>query len=153
MGIAETTITAAQQYDLLPGFGEIGDQCRVVFLIDLRTDWDFEHGVGAAGAMAVLAHAGLAVLGEEMLLVAIVDERVEPVDRDCDHVTTLAAVATIGAAKLNEFLAAERNAAVAAVARADIDLGFVKKFHRSSVGPITRTHNRKMPKRALAAIT
>ena len=89
--------------------------------------------------MAVLAHSGAAVPGLEVLLIAIVDERVEPIDRLDHDIAALAAIAAVGTAELDEFLAPERHAAVAAVARANIDLGLVEKLHndcnmRSPIG-------------------
>ena len=83
----------------------------------------------AVGAVAVLAHAAAAALRLEMLLVAVVDQRVEAVDGLDDHVAAAPAVAAVRAAELDEFLAAERHAAVPAVAGADIDLGLVEEFH------------------------
>ena len=80
--------------------------------------------------MAVLAHAGAAVGGGEMLLVAVIDQRVEAIDRFGDDIAALATVAAIGAAKLDELLAPERDAAIAAVAGANVDLGLVEKLHR-----------------------
>ena len=44
-------------------------------------------------------------------------------------VAAAAAIAAGGPAELDELLAPERNAAVAAVAGADIDLGLVEEFH------------------------
>ena len=116
-----------------PSVGEIGEERFAIFFVDLGADRHLEHGVGAVGAMAVLAHAGAAVLCQEMLLVAIVDQRVEAVDRFGDHVAAFAAVAAIRPAELDEFLAPERHAAVAAVAGANIDLGLVEEFHLSNV--------------------
>ena len=68
-----------------------------------------------------------------MLLVAVVDQRVEAVDRLDDHVAAFAAVAALGPAEFDELLAPERDAAVAAGAGRDIDLGFVEEFHGVSV--------------------
>ena len=79
--------------------------------------------------MAVLAHAVGALLRLEVLLVAIVDQRVEPVDDLDDDVAAAAAIAAAGPAELDEFFAAERHAAVPAVAGADIDLCLVEEFH------------------------
>src|SRR5262249_14751830 len=113
----------------LSHIGEVREQGLAVLLVDLGARRHLEHGIVAARAVAVLAHAAAAVLGLEMLLVAVVDERVEPVDRLHDHVTALAAVAAVRPAELDEFLAPERHAAVRAVARADISLGFIEEFH------------------------
>jgi hypothetical protein len=82
--------------------------------------------------VAILAHAAAAVLGSEMLLIAIVDQRIEAVDRDRDDVATLAAVAAVRAAELDELFAPERYAAVAAVAGTDLDLGLVQELHGST---------------------
>ena len=82
--------------------------------------------------MAVLAHAAAPALGLEVLLIAVVDERVEPVDRLHDHVAAAAAIAAVRPSELDELLAPERHAAVPAVAGADIDLGLVKEFHGTS---------------------
>ena len=73
-----------------------------------------------------------AALGLEVLLIAVVDERVEPVDRLHDHVAAAAAIAAVRPAELDELLAPERHAAVPAVAGADIDLGLIEEFHGTS---------------------
>ena len=112
-----------------PTCGEIGEQRLAVLLVDLRADRHFQHRVLAVGAVAVLAHAVAAALRLEVLLVAVVDQRVEAVDGLDHHVAALAAVAAVGAAELDELLAPERHAAVAARAGRDIDLGLVEEFH------------------------
>ena len=65
----------------------------------------------------------------EVLLVAVVDQRVEAVDGLDHDVAAAAAVAAGRSAELDELLAPERDAAVAARAGRDIDLGFVEEFH------------------------
>ena len=97
----------------------------------------FSIDVVAAGAGAVAAHAVAAVLRLEMLLVAVVDERVEAVDAFGPDVAAAAAVAAVGSAELDELLAAEGDRAVPAVAGADIDLGLIEKFHASAVRVLT----------------
>ena len=67
--------------------------------------------------------------GLVVLLVAIVDERVQPVDALDPDVAATPAVAAIRPAELDELLAPERHAAIAAVAGANIDLGLVEEFH------------------------
>ena len=74
-------------------------------------------------------------LGLEMLLVAVVDQRIEAVDAFGDHVAAMAAVAAVRPAELDELLAPERDAAVPARAGLDIDLGFVEEFHFLPVMP------------------
>ncbi|MGY3405812.1 hypothetical protein ACVWZV_001925 [Bradyrhizobium sp. GM5.1] len=96
-----------------------------IFIEDLRADGDLQHDRLAIGAVAVRARAVLALLGLEVLLVAIVDQRVQPVGDLDDDIAAAATIAAGGAAEFNEFFAAERHAAVSAVAGADIDLCFV----------------------------
>src|SRR5262245_36418933 len=129
MGVAEAALAAARDHRPLTYIGEVCEQGLAVLLVDLRAGRHLEHDIVAARAVAVLAHAAAAVLGFEMLLVAVIDERVEPVDRLYDHVAALAAVAAVRPAELNEFLAPERHAAVPAVARAHVGLGFIEEFH------------------------
>src|SRR5206468_722783 len=95
------------------------------------------------GAMAILAHAAAAVLGSVMLLIAVIDQRVEAFDRERHHVAALAAIAAVGSAELDELFAPERHAAVPAVAGADIDLGFVEELHDGrNMRPRTRKRER-----------
>ena len=104
-------------------------QRLLVLVEDLRADRHLQHDVGAVGAGAVLAHAVAAGLGLEVLLVAIIDQRVEPVDAFDDDVAAAPAVAAVRPAEFDELLAPKRDAAGAAVAGADIDLGLVEEFH------------------------
>src|SRR6266702_2096399 len=75
-----------------------------------------EMRVAEAAIAACREHEFLAELGE------IVDRRVEPVDGLDDDVAAAAAIAARWSAELDELLAPERDAAVAAVAGADVDL-------------------------------
>src|SRR6185295_6624463 len=101
---------------------EIVDQ-RLAILVDhLGTDRHLQHDRLAVGAMAVLAHAIGALLRLEVLLVTVVDQRVEPGHALEHDVAPAAAIAARGPAELDKFLAAKRHAAIAAVAGADIDL-------------------------------
>ena len=102
MRVAEAAIAAREQHHPLADFGEVGDQRLVVVLEDLRADRHAEHDVVAVGAGAVLAHAVDAGLGLEVLLVAVVDQRVEPVDALDTDVAAAAAVAAVGPAELHE---------------------------------------------------
>ncbi len=64
-----------------------------------------------------------------MLLIAVIDQRVEVLDGLGPDVSASAAVTAVRAAILNELLAAKRDAAVSALARLNIDLGLVEKSH------------------------
>ena len=129
MCIAEAAIAALDQHDALARRGQVRDQRLIVLFEDLRARRHLQHHVGAAGAGAVLAHAVAALLGLEMLLVAVVDQRVQVRHALDDHVAALAAVAAVGPAELDELLPPEADGAVAAVARADIDLGLIEELH------------------------
>src|SRR5258708_39376178 len=98
---------------------------------DLGGEGGFKYDRFAVGGMAVLAHAVGTLRRLEGLLVAIVDQRVQPVDHFDDDIAAAAAIATGRAAELDEFFAAKRHAAVSAVAGAGVDLCFIKEFHGS----------------------
>ena len=129
MCVAETAIAAAGEDYALPGRDQVGDQGLAVLLEDLRSGGQLQHHVGAAGAGAVLAHAVAALLRLEMLLIAVVEQRIE-VGYALDHdIAALAAGAAIGAAEFDELLTPKADGAVAAIAGADIDLGLIEELH------------------------
>src|SRR6185312_9396293 len=125
MGVAEPAIAAFGKHEFFAKAGEIVDQGFAILVEHLGADRYLEHDRLAIGAMAVLAHAIGALLRLEMLLVAVVDQRVQPGHAFEHDVAAAAAIAARGPAELDELLAAERHAAIAAVAGADIDLCFV----------------------------
>ncbi len=129
MGVAKTAISAPQDADACARLGEIGDQALVVFLIDLRAHRHSHDCIRAVGARHVLAHAGTAAFRRDVLLEAVVDEGVQVLHRLHPDIAPIAAIAAIGTAVLDEFLAAERNAAIPAFAGADIDLRLVEELH------------------------
>ncbi len=79
MQVAETAIAALGETIALADFRNVADQRFVVFLENLRADRHLEDHVVAFAAGHVAAHAVHAGLGPEMLLVAVIDQRVEPV--------------------------------------------------------------------------
>jgi hypothetical protein len=127
--VAEAAIAALRQHRAIAHLVEVGQQRLAVIFVDLGPDRHFHDHVVAVRAVAVLAHAAAAVLGLEVLLVSVVDERVQALDCFRNDVAALAAVAAVRPAELDELLAPERHAAVSAVARADIDLGLIEEFH------------------------
>ena len=137
MQVAEAAVAAARQHDALAHFRQIGDQRFAVLVINLGADRHFQHDVGATAARAVAAHAVHAGLGLEMLLETIVDQRVETIDADHEHVAAAAAIATVGTAELDELFTAERDGAGTAVARADVDAGLIEELHVSSLAEAT----------------
>src|SRR5262249_1983059 len=122
MRVAEAAIAAARHSHLFSHPGEIGSQCLIVFFEDLRAGGKLEHEVGSVGAGPLLAHAMAAGPGLEVLVIAIVDQRVQSVDGFDPHIAAPATVATVGSTELDELLAPEADGAFAAVSRAHIDL-------------------------------
>ena len=88
--------------------------------------------------MPILAHAVAAAARLEMLLIAEVDQGIESVHAFRNHVAAATAVAAVRTAELDELLAPECDAAVAAVAGANVDLGFVEKFHAANMRALAR---------------
>ena len=111
MGVAEAAIAALGQQDLLAG------RVRSAISVSLSSskicvpDRHLQRDVVALAAGQVAAHAVHAGLGLEMLLVAIVDQRVEAVDAFGPDIAAAAAIAAVGAAELDELLAPERDGA------------------------------------------
>src|SRR5262245_10697034 len=131
MGVAETAVAAARDHRPLTHLGQISEQGLAVFLVDLCSGRYLQHDIGAARAVAVFAHAGVTVVGPKVLLVAVGYEWIQAVDRLYDDVAALTSVAAVRSTELDKLLAPERHAAVPAVARADVDLGFIEEFHEA----------------------
>ena len=131
MQVAEAAIAAARQNDPLAHFGQVRDDGLFVFVKDLGADGNAQHHIGPIAPRALGALTGLAVLGKEMLLIAKVDQRVETVHGLSHHIAAIAAITPIGTAVFDELLPPERDAAPAAAAGTDIDLGQIEKFHRA----------------------
>src|SRR5262249_39417050 len=140
MGVAEAALAAAREHRPLTYIGEVREQGLAILLVDLRAGRHLEHDIVTARAVAGFAHsapaaagracpmAAAAVLGFEMLREGLVDEGVDPIARFHDPVPPLPPAPAVRPAELDEFLAPERHAAVPAVARANIYLGFIEEF-------------------------
>jgi hypothetical protein len=74
--------------------------------------------------------------GLEMLLIAVIDQRVEAVDAFNEYVSASAAIAPVGTTEFNEFFAAKGDAACAPIARANKDFCLIKKLHALSLQQI-----------------
>ena len=127
--IAEAAVAAAGEPHAVAGLHDLGEQRLLVLGNTCVPGGTAITASLPDGPDAVLPHAAAAALGLEVLAVAVVDQRVEVGDALHPHVAALAAVAAVGAAELDEFLAPERDAAGPACARGDIDLGLVEEFH------------------------
>ena len=127
--VAETAIAAAGNAHAVAQFGQIGNQGFIVGFINLGAGGNLEHDVIGIGPGAQTPHAMACGSDLEVLLVAIVDQRVEAIDGFHPYVAAIAAVTAIGTAHFNEFFAPERHGARAPITGAHIDFCFIKKFH------------------------
>ena len=130
MAIAEAAIAAAGEAHALPDFRQIGKQDLAVLIENLGAGRHFQNRIGALAARPVLAHAVHPGGRLEMLLVAVIDQSIEAGNAFGDDIAAAAAVAAIRATEFNEFLAPERQASGATVARTNINPGSIEKFHR-----------------------
>src|SRR6185437_15454109 len=150
MRVAVTAVPATEQHMALAGLGEVEQDLVVLLVEDLRADGNAQHDGLACCAAAVGAHAVMALLRLEMLLVAIVDERIEIGHGLDDDVAAAPAVAAVGSAELDEFLAPEAARAGPAVAALHEDLSLVEEFHGLSVAQMTKGECGPFPLRAFA---
>src|SRR5690606_28645354 len=129
MDIAESAIATARDQMTVSGARKVADQRAVLGIVDLRAHRNLQHDILALGAGALAPHAVHAGPGPEVLAVAIVDQRVQPLHGFCPDIAATAAIAAVRSAELDEFLAAERDAAGAAIAGTHVDFRSVEKFH------------------------
>ena len=127
--IAEAAIAALGNAVTVAHLGQIGHHGLVIFLEHLGARRNFQRDVGGIGTRPQAAHAVAARRCLEMLLVTVVDQCVETVDSLDPDVAAIAAVATVGPAHLDEFLAPERHGTRPAITGAHINLCLVEKFH------------------------
>src|SRR5215831_10260473 len=78
MGVAEATLAAARDHRLLSHVGEVGEQGLAVLLVDLRAGRHLQHDIGAARAVAVLAHAAAFFLSLQLPPISILYPRTTP---------------------------------------------------------------------------
>ena len=129
VGVAAAAASAVGDDDALVGAGEVRRLFAGLVVVDDGADGDFQDDVDAFAAGFVGAFAVASALGFVFGIEAEVDERVVALAGFHDDVAALAAVAAGRAAAGDELLAAEGQAAVAAVAGFDSDCGFVDE-HR-----------------------
>ena len=129
IGIAEAAIPALFQHDPLTNLDQIGNQRFAILIENLRTLRHFQHHILAPRTGAVLPHAVHAGSRLEVLLVAVIDQRVEAVDTFDPHIAAASAVPAVRAAELDEFFAPERDATCAAIAGPDEHFSLIKEFH------------------------
>lgn len=127
--IAEPAIAAFGNPNTLPDFGQISDHRLFILVQNFDADRHFQDDILTITARALTAGTGAAIFGEEMLLIAIINQRIQPVHRLDDDITAAPAITPIRAAIFNASLPAEADAAIAARAGTNVNLGEIEKFH------------------------
>jgi hypothetical protein len=141
-GIAFTAAAAARDGEHLTGRGEIEELLAGLIVVDDGADRDVELDRSAVLAVAVGTFAVTASLGGVFGIEAIAKQRVFVNGGSHDDVAAAAAIAAGGPAAGDVFLAAESEAAVAAVAGLHQDSSFVNK-HVISLLWINKSANKK----------
>src|ERR1700722_954239 len=126
----------------LAGFAQIQQHGLVVLVEDFGARRHAQHDAFTVGAGAVGARAMPPALRLEMLLVAVIDQRVEIGNAFNPPVAAASAIAAVRAAVFDEFLAPEARRAGAAVAALEENLGLIEEFHRRMPWPRPETRKR-----------
>ena len=139
-GIAAAAAPAVGDDDALVGPGKVPDFLAGLLVVDDGADRDFQQNIHAFASGFVRAFAVASALRFVFRVEAEMDERVVALAGFHDDIATLAAVAAGRAAARDEFLPAEGEAAIAAVAGFDSDCGFIDE-HWSLVLVVGRWRN------------
>ncbi len=133
--VPHITVTAAAALGDQQGVAvvaQITQEFVGVVVIDQGADGDGDGQIAPAPPRHLPAGPPMSVFGPKAALVAEVDEGIEAALGDQRDVSAAPAIAPIGSAEGDEFLAAEADRAVAAVAGADGDAHFINEFHRKT---------------------
>ena len=129
MGITMPAIAATQQYQLLTFSCQVRQQRLVIFGKDLCSNRQLDDSCLSSSTGHVLAHTRAPVFGLDVLPVAKIDQGVETTSRNHRDIAATTAIAAIRPTELDILFAPERNAAIAAIAALQIDLGLIEKLH------------------------
>src|SRR5690606_1619898 len=127
--VAKPAVTASRNQRPLTRLLQIRDYGFLELVEYLRSRRYLDDAVFARRSRAVAAHSRCPVAGTEMLLIAIVDQRVQVCDALHPDVAAPSAIAAVGSAVFNEFLAPERNGAAAAISGLDVYFCLIEEFH------------------------
>jgi hypothetical protein len=134
VGVAAAAAATAGDDNARARFGEIGDDLAGVGVADDGAERHLRHDVVAAVAVLILAAAVLAALRRQERLILEVEQRGHAeVDLE-DDVAAITAIAAVRPALFLVLLVQEAEAAGAAVAAGDFDLGLVDESHDSNPG-------------------
>ena len=109
-------MAAFQHHDHLTFFGQVGQHHAVFLIKNLGAHGYFQINIGPGGPGAVAAHAMTTAPGLEMLLVAIVDQGIQPAHGLYQYMAAAPAVAAVRSAEFHAFLTPKTQAAIAAAA-------------------------------------
>ena len=127
--VAEATVAALGQQLTLAVLRQVGHQLAAVFVADLRAHRHTQLDVVGRRAILIGTAPALAIAGDELALIAVVDQRVQvAVGLDPDAAAA-AAVAAVGATPGDEFFATKRHDPRASVAGGHFDVCFVNELH------------------------
>ena len=129
MEVSKTAIAATCQFHALPYLGKVRNNRLLILIQHFCPHGDTQHDVISILARALAAHAGLSVLGKEVLLIPKIDKRVQTVNSFGPDRSTAPAVTAIGSAVFDILFAAKADTASAARAGANIDLAEIKELH------------------------
>ena len=131
--VAEAAITALGQQALFAVLEQLHHHFAGFVVADDGAHRHAQDDVLAGGAELVGASTLLAVARLVAAGVAVVDQGVDVAVSDHVDVPASPAVAPVGAAEGNEFLATEADASAATVAGGHINGGFIDEFHETGV--------------------
>ena len=135
MHVASAAVSSACNDEPLAGVVEVVQQFVRLGIVDQRAGRELQDEVFASPARALAALALPPVLGALLRLEAEMGQGVHAAGGLQNDTAAVAAVAARGPALGDELLAAERDAAVSALARADLDLCFVDKHCTVAILP------------------
>ena len=131
--VAQTAPSALEQYGPLPLLGHFADDLSGLGVARDRSERDVDHHVGAVLARAARAAAVFSVAGEDVALVLEVYQRPVLAVAAQNDAASVASVAPVGTAELDELLPAKMARAGAALARAAEYLHVVYEIGRCHV--------------------
>ena len=123
MQIAKAAIATLGQKDPLAHHSQIGDHRLFVFIKKFRADRHPQHNLGAIRPSTLFAHARRAIFGEKMLLIAKIDQGVEPLDRLGPDRAAIATVAAVRTAVFKMLFAQETHGPPATGTGSNMDFG------------------------------
>jgi len=122
-------ISAFGEQGTLSVLNHINQDFAIIGVNHLCSDRHFNLDIFSSRPRAVTTHPVNAGAGFEMLLIAVINQRIERARGDNPNITALAAIAAIRPAKGDIFLTPKRDASASAISGFDEDFCLIEKFH------------------------